>query len=48
MRNSMTFGRAAVPYVILLKYFHDYPNVCNYDGSWARLGNLVRTPIEKP
>lgn len=31
----------------VLKYLLGYPNVRNYDGSWAEWGNLVRSPIEK-
>lgn len=32
----------------VLKYLLGYPNVKNYDGSWAEWGNMVRNPIEKP
>jgi thiosulfate/3-mercaptopyruvate sulfurtransferase len=32
----------------VLKYLLGYPNVKNYDGSWAEWGNMVRTRIEKP
>jgi thiosulfate/3-mercaptopyruvate sulfurtransferase len=32
----------------VLKYLLGYPNVKNYDGSWAEWGNIVRNPIEKP
>jgi thiosulfate/3-mercaptopyruvate sulfurtransferase len=32
----------------VLKYLLGYPNVKNYDGSWAEWGNMIRNPIEKP
>jgi thiosulfate/3-mercaptopyruvate sulfurtransferase len=31
----------------VLKYLLGYPNVKNYDGSWAEWGNTVRNPIER-
>jgi thiosulfate/3-mercaptopyruvate sulfurtransferase len=31
----------------VLKYLLGYPNVCNYDGSWAEWGNLIDAPIER-
>jgi thiosulfate/3-mercaptopyruvate sulfurtransferase len=31
----------------VLKYLLGYPNVKNYDGSWAEWGNMVRSPIER-
>ena len=31
----------------VLKYLLGYPNVKNYDGSWAEWGNMIRNPIEK-
>lgn len=31
----------------VLKYLLGYPNVRNYDGSWAEWGNMIRNPIEK-
>ena len=31
----------------VLKYLLGYPNVKNYDGSWAEWGNMMRNPIEK-
>ncbi len=31
----------------VLRYLLGYPNVKNYDGSWAEWGNIVRNPIEK-
>jgi thiosulfate/3-mercaptopyruvate sulfurtransferase len=30
----------------VLKYLLGYPNVKNYDGSWAEWGNMVNVPIE--
>lgn len=32
----------------VLTYLLGYPNVRNYDGSWAEWGNLVGVPIENP
>ncbi len=31
----------------VLKYLLGYPNVSNYDGSWAEWGNLIDVPIER-
>jgi thiosulfate/3-mercaptopyruvate sulfurtransferase len=31
----------------VLKYLLGYPNVREYDGSWAEWGNLIGVPIEK-
>jgi thiosulfate/3-mercaptopyruvate sulfurtransferase len=31
----------------VLKYLLGFPNVRNYDGSWAEWGNAVKAPIEK-
>ena len=39
--------RASLTWFVL-KYLLGYPNVKNYDGSWAEWGNMLRNPIEKP
>jgi thiosulfate/3-mercaptopyruvate sulfurtransferase len=31
----------------VLKYLLGYPNVRNYDGSWAEWGNSIRAPVER-
>ena len=31
----------------VLKYLLGYPNVKNYDGSWAEWGNSVKAPVER-
>jgi len=31
----------------VLKYLLGFPNVRNYDGSWAEWGNAIRNPIER-
>jgi thiosulfate/3-mercaptopyruvate sulfurtransferase len=38
--------RAALTWFVL-KYLLGYPNVRNYDGSWAEWGSMMRNPIEK-
>jgi thiosulfate/3-mercaptopyruvate sulfurtransferase len=32
---------------LVLKCLLGYPDVKNYDGSWAEWGNMIANPIEK-